>query len=300
MPHNPCLQGSIADASYCSVNCISHRVIAVEHAQCTVRDALDRCVVVGRCMQLGAIVSTSERESTYYVRVSHHVDLDEPCRRQDSMFIGDGEGDKIRPDVVDEPFWWVEWHHRLRCCCMCVSRGGRWPYQLGLCNSSCLPSSSSSLYSHPLGRPFICWDERGCWYFDSIFVVFINELGNLSCQCCNVRMHEANSGHFSMWCVWGSDKYGCEWCRYREWIGGVVSVTVLHGSVASVAVSIIQLVVWVTGIIPAACLTWFLSSMCCQVVRSCSLCHAMAICIPSEGSEGSRMSKDTHSFGKFN
>ena len=79
-----------------------------------------------------------------------------------------------------------------------------------------------------------------------------------------------------------------------------MSVAILHGAVTLSAVSSIWLIVWVMGIILVACLTWFLSSICCRAARSCSLCHAMAVCIPSEGSKGSQMSKDARGFGKFN
>ena len=78
-----------------------------------------------------------------------------------------------------------------------------------------------------------------------------------------------------------------------------MSVAVLHGSVTSSAVSIIRLVVRVTGIILAVRLTQFHLSIRCCAAMSCSQRHAMAVCMPSEGSEGSRMSKDTRGFGKF-
>ena len=263
---------------------------------------LDQLIVVGCHMQLSAIVSASECEFAYHVWISRYVDLDEVGRCGDPMLICDGEGDKIGPDVVDESLGGggVDRCHCPGCCCMCVSRGGRWLYQFGLHNSSRLPSLASLMYAHPLGRPFIRWDERGCWYFNGIFVVFVNESGNLSCQHGDVHMHEVNSGHFSVWWRgWGSDKYRCEWCRYRDGIRGVMSVTVFHGSVALSTVSIIWLVVWVTGIIPVVHLVRFHLSICCRVVRSCSLHHARAVCMLSEGSEGSRMSKDTCGFSKF-
>ena len=139
-----------------------------------------------------------------------------------------------------------------------------------------------------------------CRYFDGIFVVFIDESGNLSCQRGDVHVCETNSGHFGMWRFGGSDKYGCDRCWYRDRIGGVVSVAVLHGAIASIAASSIWLVVWVTGIIPAARLARLRSSILSRAARSCSCLHAMAVLIPSEGSEGSRMSKDARGFGKFN
>ena len=298
--HNLRLQCLVTDTAYRGVDHIRRRVVMVEHADGSVQYVLDRLVVVRRRVELGAIVSAGESESTYDVWISGHVDLDEPRWSWDSVFVGDGEGDEILSDVVDEPLGWFDRPDSPSCCCTCISRGGRWPYQFGSRNSSCLPASSSSTYAHPLGRPFICWDERGCRYFDGIFVVFVDEPGNLSCQHGDVRMCETNSGHFSMWHVGRSDKYGGDRCWYRDRIGGVVSMAVLHGAIASIAVSSIWLVVWVTGIIPVAHLVRLHSSILNRAASSCSCLHAMVVLIPSEGSEGSRMSKDARGFGKFN
>ena len=250
-------------------------------------------------MELGSVVSAGKRESTYDVRISGHMYLNVPCGRRDAVFVGDSERNEVFAYVVDESFGGFDWYRCARCRCSRISRGGRWPYRFGSRNSSRLPSSSSSTYAHPLGRPFVCWDEWGRRYFDGIFVVFIDESGNLSCQRGDVRVCETNSGHFGMWRVGRSDKYGCERCWYRDRIGGVVSMAVLHGPIASIAVSSIWLVVWVTGIIPAARLARLRSSILNRAARSCSCLHAMAILIPREGSEGSRMSKDARGFGRF-
>ena len=260
---------------------------------------LDWLVVVGGGMELGLIVSAGNRESTYDVWISGHVYLNVPRWCRDTMFVGDGEWNEVFAYVVDESFGGLDWYHCASCRCARISWGGRWPYRFGSRNSSRLSASSSSTYAHPLGRPFVCWDEWGCQYFDGIFVVFIDESGNLSCQRGDVHVREANSGHFGRWRVGRSDKYGCDGCWYRDRIGGVVSMAVLHGTIASIAVSSIWLVVWVTGIIPAARLARLRSSIRNRAARSCSCLHAMAVLIPSEGSEGSRMSKDARGFGKF-
>ena len=76
-------------------------------------------------------------------------------------------------------------------------------------------------------------------------------------------------------------------------------MAILHGAVASSAVSSIWLVVRVTGIIPAARLARLRSSIRNLAASSCSCLHARAVLIPSEGSEGSRNSKDTCGLGKF-
>ena len=265
----------------------------------TVRNVLDRFVVVRGGMELGAIVSSVERESTYDVRISGHMYLDVPHWCWDAMLVSDGERDEVLAYVVDEALGGLNWYCCASRCCTHISWGGRWPYRFRSRNSSRLPSSSSAMYTHPLGRSFICWDEWGCRYFDGIFVVFIDESGNLSCQRGDVRVRETNSGHFGMWCVGRSDKYGCDGCWYRDQIGGVVSVAVLHGTIALIAVSSIWLVVWVTGIILAARRVRLCSSILNRAACSCSCLHAMAVLTPSEGSEGSRISKDARGFSKF-
>ena len=73
-----------------------------------IRHVLDWLIIVWGSMELGTVVSAIEGEATYDVWVSGHVDLDEPCWSRDSMFVGDGEGDEIGPDVVDESLWRVE------------------------------------------------------------------------------------------------------------------------------------------------------------------------------------------------
>ena len=253
MPHNLRLQCSVTDVAYRRIDYVCCWVVPVEHTKGTIRYVLDQLVIVGSCVKLGAVVSTSEGESAYDVWISSHMDLDEPCWCRDSVLISDCEGDEVLPNVVDETLGGLEGNNgtsrHLHICW-----GGRWPYRLGSRNFSRLPSLLSLTYTHPLERPFICWDERGCQYFDGIFVVFIDESGNLSCQRGDVRVREMNSGHLSMWRVGGSDKYGCNRCWYWNRIGTVMSMAVLHGTIASIAVSSIWLVVWVTGIIPVVCL----------------------------------------------
>ena len=292
--HNLRLQCLITDVAHRHIDYVRCQIIPIEHTEGMVRYMLDRLVVIRSGVKLGAIISASEGESAYDVWISGHVDLDEPCWGWDPVLVGDGEWDEVFSDIVDESLRQLDGY-----CCVSISRGGRRPYRLGLRNSSRLPASSSSAYTHPLGRPFIRWDERGCRYFDGIFVVFIDKSGNLSCQHGDVCVCEVNSGHLLMWHTGRSDKYGCNGCWYWYQVRSVVSMAVLHGAIASIAVSSIWLVVRVTGIIPAARLARLRSSILNRAARSCSCLHAMAVLIPSEGSEGSRMSKDTRGFGKF-
>ena len=113
---------------YCSINRVGCQVVAVEHAEHVVCNVLDRLIIVGCSMQLGVIVSAGKRESTYYVRISRYMDLDEPCLGWDSVFVSGGEGNEVVPDIVDEPFRWFDWSDCSSCCCTSISRGGRWLY----------------------------------------------------------------------------------------------------------------------------------------------------------------------------
>ena len=208
VPHNLRFQRTIPDATNGRIDYVRRWVIAIEHAEGTVRHVLDRLVVVGCGVKLGTVVSAVECESTYDVRISGHMYLNEPRWCRDAMLVSDGEGDEIFPYVVDESFGGLNRYCCASRCCARISWGGRWPYRFGSRNSSRLPSSSSSTYTHPLGRSLVGRDE--CWrrYFDGIFVVFIDESGNLSRQRGDVRVREANSGHVGMWRSGRSDKYG--------------------------------------------------------------------------------------------
>ena len=128
VPHNLCLQCSVTEAAHRGVDHVRCRVVAVEHADGLVQYVLDRLVVVRSRVELGAIVSAGERKSTYDIWVSSHVYLDEPRWSRDSMFVGDGERNEVLPDVVDKSFRWFDGPDCPICCCMCVSRGGRWLY----------------------------------------------------------------------------------------------------------------------------------------------------------------------------
>ena len=128
MLHDLGLQCVITDASDRGIDHVSRRIVAIEHSECAVQNVLDWGVVIGCCVQLGTIVSPGECESAYHVRISCHMDLDVSGWCWHSMFVGDGEGDEVLSNVVDEPFGWFDWRCCLSCCCMSVSWGGRWPY----------------------------------------------------------------------------------------------------------------------------------------------------------------------------
>ena len=102
MPHDFCLQRTIPDVTEGRINYVCRWVVAVEHAEGSVRNMLDRLVVVGRSVELGAVVSAVNGESTYDVRISGHVYLNESRGCGDSVLVGDGKGNEVRPDVVDD------------------------------------------------------------------------------------------------------------------------------------------------------------------------------------------------------
>ena len=97
MPHYLCFQRTISDATDGRINYVRRWVIAIEHAEGTVRNVLDRLVVVGCGVKLGTVVSAVGCESTYNVRISGHMYLNEPRRCRDAVLVGDGEGNEIRP-----------------------------------------------------------------------------------------------------------------------------------------------------------------------------------------------------------
>ena len=59
VPHNLRLQCSITNATHRRVDYVRRRVVAIEHAECSVRDVLDRLVVIGGGVELGMIVSAA-------------------------------------------------------------------------------------------------------------------------------------------------------------------------------------------------------------------------------------------------
>ena len=95
MPHNLCLQRTITDVTHRHIDYVRCRVVAIEHAEGTVRNVLDRFVVVGGGVELGTIVSSSECESTYDVWISGHMYLDVPHWCWDAMFVSDGEWNEV-------------------------------------------------------------------------------------------------------------------------------------------------------------------------------------------------------------
>ena len=121
------------------------------------------------------------------------MDLDVPGWRWASESVGDGEGYRLVP-LVDLKILWDEDWRRLPAL---LSAGGivaRWLRSsiARLSSDSCLTSSTSSSYRHPLGRV-------GRWYCAGIFVVLLDGRGQLIDQRDGVFTREAKS------CQVGSD-----------------------------------------------------------------------------------------------
>ena len=123
MLHDLHLQHSITDVAYQRIDYVCCRIVSIKHVEGVVQYVLDWLVIVRGGVKLGVVVSAGEGEATYDVQISGHVNLYEPRRGWDPMFIGDGEWDKVLPDVVDESLGQLNRH-----CCASVSQGGRWPY----------------------------------------------------------------------------------------------------------------------------------------------------------------------------
>ena len=128
VPHDLRLQRTVPNATHRRINHVCCGVVAIEHADCPVRDVLDGRVVVGGGVKLGSVVSTIECESTYDVRIRGHVYLNIPRWCRDAVLVGDGKRDEVFAYVVDESLGRLDWYRCASRCCARVSWGGRWPY----------------------------------------------------------------------------------------------------------------------------------------------------------------------------
>ena len=107
-------------------------------------------------------------EAGYDVQVIGHVDLDVAGQRGAPELVSDGEGYRLVP-LVDLKFLWdKDWRllSRLLPACSVVA-GWLRSSIAGLSSDSCLTSSMSSSYRHPLGR--VGWQ-----YCIGIFVVLLD------------------------------------------------------------------------------------------------------------------------------
>ena len=133
------------------------------------------------------------------------MDLDVPGRCGSPESVGDGERNRLVP-LVDLKVLRYEdrrWLSPLLSACGVVARWSR-SVVARLSSDSCLTSSTSSSYRHPLGRV-------GRRYCIGIFVVLLDGRGQLIDQRDGVFMREAKSrqvgitrGRLSTWSDWSS------------------------------------------------------------------------------------------------
>ena len=167
--------------------------VGLQHAHRFIREGFDLLrPIVGCRVQLASVVRTVGGESSYHVWVTGHMDPNVSGRRRASEPVGDGEGYRLVPLVDlkvlrDEDWRWLS---------MLIATGGivaRWlrcvPARLS--SGSCLTSSTSSSYRHPLGRV-------GRQYGVGIFVVLLDGQGQLIDQCDSVFTREAKSCQVGM------------------------------------------------------------------------------------------------------
>jgi hypothetical protein len=81
-------------------------------------------------------------------------------------------------------------------------------------------STSSSMYTHPLGSLFL----DGVWrqYFRGILTILLECSGESSCQCLGLCMIEVKCCYSVGRNGWSWDRYGCWWCW--DWECWLVSV----------------------------------------------------------------------------
>ena len=164
------------------------RELGFQHAHSFVGECFDGFrPIVRRRVQLASVVRAVGGEAGYDVRVIGHVDLDEPGWCGATELVGDGEGYHLVP-LVDLKVLRDENRCQLPAllsACGIVARWSRSPVAR-LSSDSCLTSSTSSLYRHPLGRV-------GRRYCVGIFVVLLDGRGQLIDQRDGVFTREAKS-----------------------------------------------------------------------------------------------------------
>ena len=143
--------------------------------------------IVRHCVQLTLIVRAVGGDAGYDVWVTSHVDLDESGGGWTTELVGDGEGYRLVP-LVDLKILRDEDRCRLPALLSACGIVARWSRSsiARLSSDSCLTSSTSSSYRHPLGRV----GRRYCF---GIFVVLLDGRGQLVDQCDGVFTREAKS-----------------------------------------------------------------------------------------------------------
>ena len=164
------------------------REVGFQHAHCLIGEHFDGLrPIVWRHVQLALVVRAVGGDAGYDVWVTGHVDLDESGRGQMTELVGDGEGYRLVPLVDLKILQDEDWCQLLALLSTCgmVARGSSSSIAR-LSSDSCLTSSTSSSYHHPLGRV-------GRRYCIGIFVVLLDGRGQLIDQCDGIFTREAKS-----------------------------------------------------------------------------------------------------------
>ena len=165
-------QRAITHASERVAHMFGHRKVRFQHPHCFVGERLNLLgPVVGHRVQLAPVVRAVGGESSYDVRVTGHVDLDVSGWRWTPEPVGDGEGYRLVP-FIDLKVLQDEDQRRLSTLLPACGVVARWSRSIiaRLSSDSCLTSSTSSSYRHPLGRV-------GRRYCVGIFVVLLDGQG---------------------------------------------------------------------------------------------------------------------------
>ena len=188
-------QRAITHTSKCIAYVLGRREVRFQHAHRFVGEGFNflGSIVRGR-MQLAPVVRAVGSESSCHVRVTVHGDPDVPGWCGATEPVGDGEWNRLVP-LVDLKILRDEdrrWLSTLFSAGRVVAGWSR-SVVARLSSDSCLTSSTSSSYRHPLGRV-------GRRYCVGIFVVLLDGRGQLIDQRCGVFTRDAKS------CQVGSDR----------------------------------------------------------------------------------------------
>ena len=161
-------QGAITHSAKSITDVYGRWEVRVQHSHGLVGEGFDLLrPIIGCRVQLTPIVRAVGGESSYHVRVTGHVDLDISGGRWMPKSVGDGEEYRLVPLIDlkvlrDKDRRWLP---ALLSACGVVARWSR-SSVARLSSNSCLTSSMSSSYRHPLGRV-------GRRYRVGIFVVLL-------------------------------------------------------------------------------------------------------------------------------
>jgi hypothetical protein len=171
---------------------------------------------------------------SFHIGVVCHVDFDESCWHFFATGSWDAEGNILSSNVLFITLC-PSLAGQVQVSCIDVRAGngqrvlpGRGTDGGGPCNTwsgsvtSALTSAStsSSMYTHPLGSFFL--DGVGRQYFSGILTILLECSGESSCQHLGLHTIEVKCCHSVGWNGWSWDRYGC-WSTGTGSVGWSVS-----------------------------------------------------------------------------